>query len=35
MLKRYRAHDCEEKDGTFIENSAGRNDKFSKLPASA
>jgi hypothetical protein len=33
--KRYRAHGCKEKDCTFIENSAGRNDKFSKVPASA
>jgi hypothetical protein len=33
--KRYRAHGCKEKDCTFIENCAGRNDKFSKGPASA
>jgi hypothetical protein len=34
-LKRYRAHDFKEKYCTFIENSAGRNDIFSKEPASA
>ena len=33
--KRYRAHGCREKDCTFIENSAGRKEMFSKLPASA
>ncbi len=33
--KRYRAHGCKEKDYTFIENCAGRNDIFSKEPASA
>jgi hypothetical protein len=33
--KRYRAHGCEVKDCTFIENCTGWNDIFSKLPASA
>ncbi len=33
--KRYRAHGCKEKDCTFIENSAGRKEIFSKEPASA
>jgi hypothetical protein len=33
--KRYRAHGCKEKDCKFIENSAGRNDIFSRVPASA
>jgi len=33
--KRYLAHGCKEKDCKLIENSAGRNEIFSKLPASA
>ncbi len=33
--KRYQAHGCEERDYTFIENPAGRNDEFSEVPASA
>lgn len=35
MPKLYRAQCCKKKDCTFIDNSAGRNDIFSKEPASA
>lgn len=35
MDKRYRAHGCQEKDITFVENCMCRKEIFSKMPANA